>query len=127
MKKVIYSILTVLFGIFLGSITYHLNLIDGSIFDIPYFLVAFISLSLFSLILTYLFVYLLPNKPLLIVVLFYAGIFVAIISRIIYDSIYAISSHNLLGLEIIIFSILSLPFAFAGAYMGHFAKNSKRN
>ncbi len=51
--------------------------------------------------------------------LVYAGIILSVFIRIIYDINFSTITHNLLGIEIIIYTVLTLPSALIGAVLGN--------
>lgn len=56
------------------------------------------------------------------------GVALAVLARIIYDTTFWDStSHNLAPFEIIICGIITIPAAFAGAYLGLLFKNIKND
>jgi uncharacterized membrane protein YeaQ/YmgE (transglycosylase-associated protein family) len=66
------------------------------------------------------------EKPTKIALLVSLGITLAVIAKIIYDTIFVDStSHNLAPFEIIICGIITIPSAFAGVYLGLLIKKVK--
>jgi uncharacterized membrane protein YccC len=64
------------------------------------------------------------EKPPKIALLVSLGIALAVLARIIYDTTFVDStSHNMAPFEIIICGIITIPSAFAGAYLGLLGKN----
>jgi len=67
------------------------------------------------------------EKPPKIALLISLGIALAVIARIIYDTIFVDStSHNLAPFEIIICGIIAIPSAFVGVYLGLLIKKNKK-
>jgi hypothetical protein len=67
----------------------------------------------------------LKEKPLKIALFVSLGVALAILARIIYDTIFWDStSHNLAPFEIIIGGIVTIPSAIAGVYVGLLAKKN---
>ena len=67
----------------------------------------------------------LKEKPLKIALFVSLGVALAILARIIYDTIFCDStSHNLAPFEIIIGGIVTIPSAIAGVYVGLLAKKN---
>ena len=67
------------------------------------------------------------EKPPKIALLVSLGITLAVIAKIIYDTIFVDStSHNLAPFEIIICVIVTIPSAFVGVYLGLLIKKFKR-
>jgi uncharacterized membrane protein YccC len=59
------------------------------------------------------------DKPPIIALLVILGVVLAVIARIIYDTIFwDATSHNLAPFEIILCGSITTPSAFAGAYLG---------
>ena len=66
------------------------------------------------------------EKPPKIALLVSLGVALAVLLRIIYDSIFLDStSHNLAPFEIIICGIITIPCAFVGVYLGLLIKKVK--
>jgi len=111
-----------LVGLIIGVIAYWLEPYVQT--DIPgSFFIWSVSAFLGSLLLM-LFV---NEKPPKIALLVSLGIALAVLLRIIYDTTFVDStSHNLAPLEIIICGIITIPSAFAGAYLGLLIKKFKK-
>lgn len=68
------------------------------------------------------------EKPTKIALLVSLGITLAVIAKIIYDTIFVDStSHNLAPFEIIICGIITIPSAFVGVYLGFLIKKFRNN
>lgn len=65
----------------------------------------------------------LPTDPLKISLFLTLGAEIAIIAKISYDILLNISSHDLLGIDIIFSAVVISISAFAGAYLGKIIKN----
>lgn len=68
------------------------------------------------------------EKPPKIALLVSLGVALAVLLRIIYDTIFVDStSHNLAPFEIIICGIITIPSAFVGVYLGLLIKKFRNN
>jgi uncharacterized membrane protein YfcA len=121
------QITTIIAGLLIGSIAYHLNVENTIIMGLPSYQVSWISMSLGALIGAFLISIFSKEKTSEVASLVFAGIILSIIIQIVYDLFFTSKTHNLLGLEIILYSILCLPTAFIGAYLGKFITRWKKN
>jgi uncharacterized membrane protein YfcA len=81
-----------------------------------------------ALLASALLIHYLDQKPPKIALRVTLGVLLAILARILYDTIlWDPTSHNLAPLEIIFAGIATLPAAFAGAYLGVFIKKRKKH
>jgi RsiW-degrading membrane proteinase PrsW (M82 family) len=121
------STATILAGIVIGSLAYHLNVDNESIFGFDSALVSWSAMSIGAFLGAFLIRISTKEKPTKIALLVVAGILLAVILRMIYDTTFTERSHSLAGIEIFIYSVLTLPTAFAGAFLGHLMKRTHEN
>lgn len=112
------KITTILAGLLIGSIAYHLNVGNEKIMGIPSYQVSWISTSLGALIGAFLIRVLSKDKTSKVALFIFLGIILSVTGRILYDISFTPITHNMAPLEIIVYSILTIPTAFAGAYLG---------
>lgn len=120
------QITTIITGLLIGSVAYHLNIENEKIMSLPSYQVSWVSISFGTLSGAFLTSILSMEKTSKVALLIFAGIILSIIIRIAYDTFFTSKTHNLLGLEIIVYSILCLPAAFIGAFLGRFIARWKR-
>lgn len=49
-----------------------------------------------------------------------SGVLLAVVGKMAYDSTFTTSTHNLAGMELIVYTVICLPAAFGGAYAAQF-------
>jgi hypothetical protein len=121
------KITTILLGLLVGSIAYHLNVDSEKIMDLPSYQVSWIAMSLGALISGFLISIFSKYKVIKVALLLFLGIILSIIGRMVYDSYFTSSTHHLAGLEIIVYSIISFSAAFVGAYLGQLINRWQKN
>lgn len=109
-------ILSILSGFLIGVLAYWLQPYnENAVFGVSIWLI----LGLGSFIASFILIMIFKKKPYLIALIVSLGIVLAVLARIIYDIIFFDStSHNLAPLEILITSIVSIPSAIIGVYLG---------
>lgn len=114
-------------GLLIGSIAYHLNVDNEIIMGLPSYQMSWICMSLGAFIGALLISIFSNQKASKVALLVYVGIILSIIGRMVFDSSFTSREHNLAPFELIIYSILCLPTAFAGAYLGKWINRWKTN
>ena len=117
-NKMKISIIAILLGFIVGSIAYSLNVDNEKIMNLPSYQVRWITMSLGAFVCSFLISSFSNAKTSKVAHLVFAGIILSIIVRIAYDINFTDVSHNLLGIEIIIYSVITLPTAIIGAHLG---------
>lgn len=122
-----YKLISFLSGCITGIAAYSFNTDNVEFLGLPGFLFSWILTCVMTFAATIFLCFrskLTYSKTALI---FFAGVLISIAGRMAFDEIFTEINHNLAGLEIIIYSLIALPFAFAGSYIGQLfrPKNSK--
>jgi len=109
------TILLILIGILIGAISYWFQPYNQlNVFGVHTRLIWSLG-AFFGSLLLYILV---DEKPFKIALLISLGVMLAIIFRIIYDTIFWDStSHNLAPFEVIVCGMVTIPSAFAGSYL----------
>jgi hypothetical protein len=112
-----------LVGLIIGGLTYWLN--PYGELGIPE---SVLPLSLGAFLASFLLKLFEDEKSPKIALLVSLGIALAVLLRIIYDTVFVdSSSHNLAPFEIIICGIITIPSAFVGVYLGLLIKKFRNN
>jgi len=114
----------ILVGLIIGGISYWLQPFDQMDISTGFIPLIWSIGAFLGSVLLMLFVNEKPHKIALFVSL---GVALAVLLRIIFDTIfYDSTSHNLAPFEIIICGIITIPSAFAGVYIGLLIKKLKK-
>lgn len=106
-----------------GSAYWFMPYNQMAVFDINIFLIMGTVSFLFSLLL----MYFQNEKPAKIALFVTLGVNIAVLARIVYDTVFWDStSHNLAPVEFLLSSIVTLPSAFAGVFLGLFIIKQKK-
>ncbi len=111
---------TIIVGVLVGSIAYHLNVDGTMLMGVPSYQVSWVSVGLGAFVGALVMKTLSTTRSTANVALtLYVGIILAIVLRMIVDVVTASKDHNLFPLELIVYSALTIPTAFMGASVGH--------
>jgi hypothetical protein len=114
------GIVTILVGIIISGLAYWFHPYNqNTVFGINKWVIMGIGAFLGTLLL----MVFLKEKPLKIALFVSLGVLLGVFARIIYDiTLRDSTSHNLFPFEIIISSIVTVPCAFTGVYLGFLIK-----
>lgn len=121
------KVITILAGLLIGSIAYHLNVDNETLLGMPSYQVSWICMSLGALVGALLISIFSKEKTSRVALLIFVGIILSIIGHMAYDISFTSRQHKLAPFELVVYSILSLPTAFAGAYLGRIVARWKKS
>ena len=112
----------ILIGFVVGSIAYFFNVNNETIWGFPsaFFSWGLMAVGAFSG--SFLLTIFLLEPPSIIALFVYLGVLFGVIARIGYDLFNDPGTHNLFPLEIIFISFITIPSAFAGAFLAPLKK-----